>query len=77
MKFVSKYKLSLIGIIVGAIAGFAYHRFVGCNGGSCPITSHPLNSAAYGSLIGGLLFTNFKKEKSDDKGLNAKNRTGS
>ena len=77
MKFVSKYKFSLIGIIVGAIAGFAYYRFVGCSGGSCPITSHPLNSAAYGALLGTLLFTNFKKEKSDDKGLNDKNRSDS
>jgi len=72
MKFVSKYKFALIGIIVGAIAGFAYYRFIGCGGGSCPITSHPLISAAYGALLGALLFTNFKKEKSNDKGLNDK-----
>jgi hypothetical protein len=70
MKFISKYRLSLVGMAVGAMAGFAYYRFVGCNAGTCPITSHPLNSSAYGGLIGALLFTSFKKEKSNVKGLN-------
>jgi len=28
-------------------------------------------------MLGALLFTNFKKEKSDDKGLNDKNRSDS
>ena len=67
MKFISKYKLALVGMAVGAMAGYAYYRFVECRGGGCPITSDPLNSTAYGALIGALLFTSFKKKKPDDK----------
>ncbi|PWT78259.1 MAG: hypothetical protein C5B59_02220 [Bacteroidetes bacterium] len=62
MNFISKYKLSLMGIAIGAAGGYAYYHFVGCASGTCPITSHPLNSSAYGALMGGLLFTSFKKE---------------
>ena len=51
-----------MGMDVGGIAGFAYYKFVGCAGGNCPITSHLLNSSAYGALIGVLLFTCFKRE---------------
>jgi hypothetical protein len=63
MKFLTKYKLTFIGIATGAIAGYAYYHFVGCASGTCPITSHPLNSTAYGALVGALIFTTFKKEK--------------
>ena len=44
------------GIAVGAIAGYAYYHFVGCASGTCAITSKPLNSTLYGSLMGGLIF---------------------
>lgn len=63
MNFINKYKLSIIGAIVGAIGGFLYYHFVGCASGTCPITSKPLNSILYGSLMGGLLFNMFQKEK--------------
>lgn len=49
------------GILVGAAAGFAYYYFVGCYSGTCPITSKPLNSTACGALMGGFLFSSFKK----------------
>lgn len=62
MKWIIKYKLLLIGVVVGAIAGYAYYFFIGCSSGSCSITSKPINSTLYGALMGGLLFTNFKKE---------------
>jgi hypothetical protein len=53
-----------IGIAIGAIAGYAYYHFVGCVSGTCAITSKPLNSTLYGSLMGGLVFNMFiKKEK--------------
>lgn len=51
----------MIGIVLGAAAGFAYYYFIGCSSGSCPITSRPVNSTLYGALIGGLLFNMFKK----------------
>ncbi|MFN6076635.1 MAG: hypothetical protein ACK46Y_13805 [Fluviicola sp.] len=49
---VLKYKLELIGAIVGAIGGWMYWRFVGCSSGSCSIMSSPINSTIYGVLMG-------------------------
>jgi hypothetical protein len=43
------------GILLGGVLGYAYFYFVGCRSGSCPITSNPMISSAYGSLLGGLL----------------------
>nr|WP_319398005.1 DUF6132 family protein [uncultured Carboxylicivirga sp.] len=43
---------NLIGLVLGAIGGYAYYHFIGCNSGSCPITSDPTNSIIYGSIIG-------------------------
>ncbi len=63
MNFILKYKLTIIGIIAGAIGGYLYYHFVGCASGTCAITSSPLNSALYGAIIGGLLFNMFQKEK--------------
>jgi hypothetical protein len=60
--FLSKFKLTLIGIIVGAIGGYLYYYFVGCNSGTCAITSKPVNSTLYSALMGGLFLNIFKKE---------------
>ncbi len=43
-------------VLLGAIAGYAYYAFIGCVYGSCPITSNPWSSTAYGALMG-LIFT--------------------
>jgi len=59
--------LSLIGIIIGAISGFLYWKYVGCLTGTCKITSNPINSTAYFALMGGLIFGSFKKQKQDVK----------
>lgn len=61
----NKYVLAMLGVIVGAIAGFAYWHFIGCNSGTCAITSKPLNSTIYGGLMGGLLLSTFKKDKKE------------
>lgn len=61
MNFLFKYKLTIIGILVGAVGGYAYYYFIGCASGTCAITSKPLNSTMYGALMGGLLLNNFKK----------------
>lgn len=63
MNFINKYKLAIIGVILGAIGGYLYYHYVGCSSGTCPITSKPLNSTLYGALMGGLILTIFKKEK--------------
>jgi hypothetical protein len=57
-----KYKRDLIGIILGAIAGFLYWKFVGCSSGTCMITSKPINSTLYGALMGILVVGIFKKK---------------
>jgi len=67
MNFILKHKLTIIGILVGAIGGYAYYHFVGCASGTCAITSKPLNSTLYGAMMGGLLFSSFKKEKQEEK----------
>lgn len=63
MKFISNYKFTLLGIIVGSIGGYLYYHFIGCMGGTCVITSRLWNSTLYGALVGGLLLNTFTKEK--------------
>ena len=53
------YIITGIGIIVGLIAGYLYYQQIGCESGTCAITSKPLNSTLYGGLMGGLLFNLF------------------
>ncbi len=61
--FLKKYKLGITGIFVGGILGYAYYHFIGCNSGSCAITSKPLNSSVYGMVMGYLMFSVFEKSK--------------
>ncbi|SEP82695.1 DUF6132 family protein [Flavobacterium urocaniciphilum] len=57
-----KYKLTLIGVIIGGVLGYLYYLFIGCASGTCKITSNPLNSSLYFALMGGLLFSFFEKK---------------
>ena len=57
-----KYKRDLIGITLGAVAGFLYWKFVGCSSGTCMITSKPINSTLYGALMGFLVVGIFTKK---------------
>lgn len=56
-------RLIIAGAAVGAIAGYVYWYFVGCESGTCPITSSPVNSTIYGIIMGGLLLSFFKKKQ--------------
>ena len=48
--------MTAIGVIIGLISGYLYYSQIGCESGTCAITSKPLNSTLYGGLMGGLLF---------------------
>ncbi len=58
-----KYGVLILGVTIGAVAGWSYWYFVGCASGACAITSRPLNSTLYGALMGFLVAGLFKKEK--------------
>ena len=62
-KFILKHKWQIVGIVVGAFAGFLYWRFVGCTSGTCPIQSHWQSSTFFGALMGYLLSDVKKKDK--------------
>ena len=57
MNHIQKHGMTILGIVLGAITGFAWFQFVGCSTGSCPITSNPWTSSIYGGVMGGLSFT--------------------
>jgi Family of unknown function (DUF6132) len=62
-KIIIKYKMELIGVVVGMIAGFSYWYFVGCTSGTCPISSSPTISTLYGGMMGWFFFGSFSKSK--------------
>ncbi|KAB2813737.1 DUF6132 family protein [Phaeocystidibacter luteus] len=53
-----------VGIITGALAGYAYYYFYGCTSGSCAITSNPWRSSGYGAMMGVLLFDGLHRKGS-------------
>lgn len=65
-KFIIILKM-VFPIVLGAVGGYLYYYFVGCNRG-CAITGNPFISTAYGAVIGAV-FTNWK---SGVKALKAK-----
>lgn len=67
-KWLIKNKLSIAGFIVGGIGGFMYWKLVGCNSGTCAITSSPRNSTIYFAIMGALIFNIFEKQKVKDTG---------
>ncbi len=60
--------LIIAGGITGAVGGYLYWYFIGCNSGTCPITSNPLNSTLYGIVLGGLIFSLFRKGRQKTTG---------
>ncbi len=55
----------LLAAGLGAAGGFAYYHFVGCASGTCPITSNPFISTAYGALVGLLVVPAAKGHKKE------------
>ena len=52
----------VLPVTLGMLGGYLYYTFIGCNG-SCAITGSPVNSTAYGALVG-LILTDWKTVKS-------------
>ncbi len=68
IQFFKREWLWFAGGAIGAVAGYLYWLFIGCNSGTCAITSSPINSTLYGVLLGGLTFNMFKKSKRENNG---------
>ncbi|OGU57366.1 MAG: hypothetical protein A2V66_03175 [Ignavibacteria bacterium RBG_13_36_8] len=52
----------ILPVIAGALLGYAYYYFIGCNSGTCPITSNPYISTVYGAAAGFIIALPGKKE---------------
>ena len=65
MKLSMRVVLLTVGILIGSVAGLLYWKFIGCESGSCSISSSPYISTLYGAILGGLLFSIFRVEKKD------------
>jgi hypothetical protein len=62
---ISKYLWKpVLFAFAGAFLGFGYYYFIGCQSGTCPITSNPYISTAYGTVFGLLLGTGGKPKNS-------------
>ncbi len=48
----------LIGAALGAAFGLAFHRFIGCRGGGCPLSGNPWLAVLTWSLFGVLFAFN-------------------
>ncbi len=45
----------VIGVLAGGGLGFGWYKLVGCSSGACPLTSNPIISTLYGSVVGALV----------------------
>ena len=53
--WIRKKKLHVILLMLGALCGFLYWKFVGCSTGTCPLKSHWYIMMPYGMLLGWLI----------------------
>lgn len=67
MKQIKQKQLALIFLVLGAVGGFLYWKFVGCTSGTCAIKSvwywSTLWGAAVGYLVGDFISDVVKKIK--------------
>jgi len=68
---------SIIGMVVGVIGGYIYYIEVGCNSGSCAITSDPWMTMLWGLMMGYLVGDMFNKDKKKLEAGSSKLEAGS
>lgn len=51
-KILNKYGWYLLFAGAGAFGGYLYWYYIGCQSGTCPITSHWYTTGLYGALLG-------------------------
>jgi len=66
-RLIKLFWLPAAGTLIGAATGFFYWKYVGCNSDTCVITSSPVNSTIYFSLMGVLLFSVFPMKRQNAK----------
>lgn len=63
-------KPSIIITLIGSISGYLYWYFVGCEGGTCAITSVWYRTTIYGAIMGwlvGEMIIDKLKKKTNEK----------
>ena len=65
--FIKKNWLTFVGIIIGAMGGYLYWKYVGCTSGTCRITASPINSTLWGAVMGGFFLSIFKPDNTAKK----------
>lgn len=72
--FLKSKRLQLIFLVIGAVGGFLYWKFVGCKTGTCPIQSVWYWTVLWGSAVGYLvgdfisdIITKHKKKSEGEK----------
>jgi hypothetical protein len=51
-QFLKKHWYIVVLTALGIAGGYMYWKFIGCAGGSCPITSHWHSSSLAGGIMG-------------------------
>lgn len=52
MELLKSKRIQLLFTVLGLIGGLAYWKFIGCNSGTCPLTSNWHTSAIFGAFAG-------------------------
>lgn len=57
--------ITILSGAIGALLGYAYYYFIGCNSGSCPLTSNWYVTTLYGLVAGIILGLPTKKKNNE------------